>query len=82
MVSTWLQFKDGPPAARGETEFGSDSPGGKGRGLVQGLHVFSGVVLLHNERWSERKADVMTLICGNTFLFRETMFMYGLGRQV
>lgn len=78
MVSTWLQFKDVPPAARGETEFGSDSPGGKGRGLAQGVHVFSGVVLLHKERQSERKANEMTLICGNAFLFRETMFTYGL----
>lgn len=62
----WLQSRDGPLAPpKGETWIWVRFTRWKSRGLVQGSHVFSGVVLLHKRSTAkvEKKADAMTLIC-------------------
>lgn len=75
----WLQSRDGPLAARkGETWIWVRFTRWKGRGLVQGSHVFSGVVLLCKEEHSERGKEGKR---NDTDLY-SNVFMYGLGRQV
>lgn len=75
----WLQSSDGPLAAQGgETWIWVRFTRWKDRGLVQGSHVFSGVVLLHKEEKSERRKEGQ---CNDTDLY-SSVFMYGPGQQV